>query len=45
MGSMKQASDIWAFGCTLVHMLTGELPWAGRNYQALYHAVSAPSLL
>ncbi len=36
---MKQASDVWAFGCTLVHMLIGEAPWTGRNYNWLHERV------
>ena len=24
-------SDIWALGCTLLHMLTGCIPWTNRS--------------
>jgi serine/threonine protein kinase len=35
--------DMWAFGCTLLHMLTGQPPWSGRNMGQI--AVQASALL
>ncbi|KAJ0931779.1 putative protein kinase TKL-Pl-1 family [Helianthus annuus] len=32
-------SDAWSFGCTLVEMCTGSVPWAGLNAEDIYRAV------
>ncbi|XP_071715589.1 E3 ubiquitin-protein ligase KEG-like [Rutidosis leptorrhynchoides] len=32
-------SDAWSFGCTLVEMCTGSVPWAGLNADEIYRAV------
>ncbi|GAB4827765.1 hypothetical protein Ancab_034651 [Ancistrocladus abbreviatus] len=32
-------SDAWSFGCTLVEMCTGSIPWAGLNAEEIYKAV------
>ncbi|CAH1448710.1 unnamed protein product [Lactuca virosa] len=32
-------SDAWSFGCTLVEMCTGSVPWAGLNAEEIYRAV------
>lgn len=32
-------SDAWSFGCTLVEMCTGSVPWAGMNAEEIYRAV------
>jgi hypothetical protein len=29
-GTYSAASDIWALGCTALHMITGHAPWAGE---------------
>jgi serine/threonine protein kinase len=28
-------SDVWAYGCTLLHMLTGQAPWTGLQPVAI----------
>lgn len=33
------ASDIWAFGCCLVHMFNGVRPWAGLSREEFYEQV------
>lgn len=32
-------SDAWSFGCTLVEMCTGSIPWAGLSPEEIYRAV------
>ncbi|KAJ0978823.1 hypothetical protein J5N97_014297 [Dioscorea zingiberensis] len=32
-------SDAWSFGCTLVEMCTGSIPWAGLSSEEIYRAV------
>uniref|UniRef100_A0A1D1YVT9 RING-type E3 ubiquitin transferase n=1 Tax=Anthurium amnicola TaxID=1678845 RepID=A0A1D1YVT9_9ARAE len=32
-------SDAWSFGCTLVEMCTGSIPWAGLGPEEIYRAV------
>ncbi|VVA21922.1 PREDICTED: E3 ubiquitin-ligase KEG [Prunus dulcis] len=32
-------SDAWSFGCTLVEMCTGSIPWAGLSTEEIYRAV------
>ncbi|KAL3537766.1 hypothetical protein ACH5RR_001132 [Cinchona calisaya] len=32
-------SDAWSFGCTLVEMCTGSIPWAGLSAEEIYTAV------
>ncbi|KAG9151827.1 hypothetical protein Leryth_002101 [Lithospermum erythrorhizon] len=32
-------SDSWSFGCTLVEMCTGAIPWAGLNAEEIYQSV------
>ncbi|XP_027354497.1 E3 ubiquitin-protein ligase KEG-like [Abrus precatorius] len=32
-------SDSWSFGCTLVEMCTGFVPWAGLSTEEIYQAV------
>ncbi|XP_072984239.1 E3 ubiquitin-protein ligase KEG [Typha latifolia] len=32
-------SDAWSFGCTLVEMCTGSVPWAGLTPEEIYHSV------
>ncbi|XP_058226000.1 E3 ubiquitin-protein ligase KEG isoform X1 [Rhododendron vialii] len=32
-------SDAWSFGCTLVEMCTGSVPWAGLSTEEIYRAV------
>ncbi|KDP40550.1 hypothetical protein JCGZ_24549 [Jatropha curcas] len=32
-------SDAWSFGCTLVEMCTGSIPWAGLSAGEIYRAV------
>ncbi|XP_068661912.1 E3 ubiquitin-protein ligase KEG-like isoform X1 [Aristolochia californica] len=32
-------SDAWSFGCTLVEMCTGSIPWAGLSSDEIYKAV------
>ncbi|MED6205277.1 hypothetical protein PIB30_016260 [Stylosanthes scabra] len=36
---ISAASDSWSFGCTLVEMCTGFLPWAGLNTDEICQAV------
>ncbi|KAM7267301.1 hypothetical protein ACFE04_009467 [Oxalis oulophora] len=32
-------SDAWSFGCTLVEMCTGSIPWAGLSAEEIYRMV------
>ncbi|XP_042520252.1 E3 ubiquitin-protein ligase KEG isoform X2 [Macadamia integrifolia] len=32
-------SDAWSFGCTLVEMCTGSVPWAGLSSEEIYRSV------
>lgn len=32
-------SDAWSFGCTLVEMCTGSIPWTGLSAEEIYHSV------
>ncbi|XP_058077369.1 E3 ubiquitin-protein ligase KEG [Magnolia sinica] len=36
---ISQESDAWSFGCTLVEMCTGSIPWAGLSSEEIYRAV------
>lgn len=36
---ISQESDAWSFGCTLVEMCTGSVPWAGLSAEEIYRAV------
>lgn len=41
MGSrLTPQVDMWALGCTLVHALTGQPPWAGNTMMQIVAAVS-----
>ncbi|KAK7314153.1 hypothetical protein VNO77_39365 [Canavalia gladiata] len=37
LGTSAQ-SDAWSFGCTLVEMCTGSVPWAGLSSEEIYQA-------
>ncbi|ONK63724.1 uncharacterized protein A4U43_C07F18260 [Asparagus officinalis] len=39
IGSISEESDAWSFGCTLVEMCTGSIPWAGLSSEEIYRAV------
>jgi hypothetical protein len=30
-GNYSQGSDVWAIGCSVLELLTGQMPWADRN--------------
>ncbi|MQL83048.1 hypothetical protein Taro_015527, partial [Colocasia esculenta] len=36
---ISMESDAWSFGCTLVEMCTGSIPWAGLSSEEIYRAV------
>ncbi|KAK1318887.1 E3 ubiquitin-protein ligase KEG [Acorus calamus] len=36
---ISKESDAWSFGCTLVEMCTGSIPWAGLSPEEIYRAV------
>ncbi|XP_019427356.1 PREDICTED: E3 ubiquitin-protein ligase KEG-like [Lupinus angustifolius] len=36
---ISSESDAWSFGCTLVEMCTGSIPWAGLSTEEIYRAV------
>ncbi|KAG1371072.1 E3 ubiquitin-protein ligase KEG [Cocos nucifera] len=36
---ISSESDAWSFGCTLVEMCTGSVPWAGLSAGEMYQAV------
>ncbi|TKY49724.1 E3 ubiquitin-protein ligase KEG [Spatholobus suberectus] len=36
---ISSESDAWSFGCTLVEMCTGAIPWAGLSAEEIYRAV------
>ncbi|KAK7322624.1 hypothetical protein VNO77_26013 [Canavalia gladiata] len=36
---ISSESDAWSFGCTLVEMCTGSIPWAGLSAEEIYRAV------
>ncbi|XP_015894742.1 E3 ubiquitin-protein ligase KEG isoform X1 [Ziziphus jujuba] len=37
--NISSESDAWSFGCTLVEMCTGSIPWAGLSAEEIYRAV------
>ncbi|GAB2299458.1 hypothetical protein Dimus_033526 [Dionaea muscipula] len=37
-------SDAWSFGCTLVEMCTGSIPWAGLNAEEIFQAFKSRKL-
>ncbi|KAL9263039.1 E3 ubiquitin-protein ligase KEG-like protein [Drosera capensis] len=37
-------SDAWSFGCTLVEMCTGSIPWAGLNAEEICQSIRAKKL-
>ncbi|PKA62632.1 E3 ubiquitin-protein ligase KEG [Apostasia shenzhenica] len=39
VGSVSGESDAWSFGCTLVEMCTGSVPWSGLTSEEIYRAV------
>ncbi len=43
-GPVTSKADIWAFACTLIHMLTGEAPNAGLNQVQIINKVSEGTL-
>ncbi|KAK4285339.1 hypothetical protein QN277_002047 [Acacia crassicarpa] len=36
---VSKESDAWSFGCTLVEMCTGFVPWAGLSAEQIYQAI------
>ncbi|KAJ3676288.1 hypothetical protein LUZ60_003700 [Juncus effusus] len=36
---VSRESDAWSFGCTLVEMCTGSVPWAGLSAEEIYKSV------
>ncbi|KAH7291213.1 hypothetical protein KP509_29G006700 [Ceratopteris richardii] len=32
-------SDVWSFGCFMVEMCTGAIPWAGLTVDEIYKAI------
>ncbi|KAL0291453.1 UNVERIFIED_CONTAM: E3 ubiquitin-protein ligase KEG, partial [Sesamum calycinum] len=36
---ISSESDAWSFGCTLVEMCTGSIPWAGLSSEEIYQSV------
>ncbi|XP_061360034.1 E3 ubiquitin-protein ligase KEG-like [Gastrolobium bilobum] len=36
---ISSESDAWSFGCTLVEMCTGAIPWAGLSAEEIYRSV------
>lgn len=36
---MTKQADTWAWGCTMVHMLSGMLPWAGLSLGQIFNQV------
>ncbi|KAJ3688029.1 hypothetical protein LUZ61_017193 [Rhynchospora tenuis] len=36
---ISRESDAWSFGCTLVEMCTGSVPWAGLSAEEIYRSV------
>jgi hypothetical protein len=46
-GTYSAASDIWAIGCTALHMITGRVPWADEAYDnvgLIFHLGNAAGL-
>ncbi|KAJ6807815.1 E3 ubiquitin-protein ligase KEG [Iris pallida] len=39
IGSISGESDAWSFGCTLVEMCTGSVPWTGSSSEEIYRSV------
>ncbi|KAG0500795.1 hypothetical protein HPP92_000867 [Vanilla planifolia] len=39
IGNVSKESDAWSFGCTLVEMCTGSVPWSGLSAEEIYEAV------
>ncbi|KAF7119469.1 hypothetical protein RHSIM_Rhsim13G0208400 [Rhododendron simsii] len=37
--ALSAESDAWSFGCALVEMCTGSIPWAGLSAEEIYRAV------
>ncbi|KAK6912230.1 Serine-threonine/tyrosine-protein kinase, catalytic domain [Dillenia turbinata] len=38
-GPLSFETDAWGFGCSVVEMLTGALPWSGKSVREIYHSV------
>ncbi|XP_071697829.1 protein KINASE OF THE OUTER CHLOROPLAST MEMBRANE 1 [Rutidosis leptorrhynchoides] len=38
-GPLAFETDSWGFGCTIVEMLTGQQPWAGKSIDEIYDSV------
>ncbi|MCO5566693.1 hypothetical protein L7F22_020371 [Adiantum nelumboides] len=36
---ISSESDVWSFGCVMVEMCTGAIPWAGSTVDEIYKAV------
>lgn len=40
-GCLSTQCDVWAFGCTLLNMVTGQLPWPGLNVLQIAARITA----
>ncbi|KAK9149606.1 hypothetical protein Scep_008363 [Stephania cephalantha] len=38
-GPISFETDSWGFGCSIVEMLSGVLPWSGKSADEIYHLV------
>jgi serine/threonine protein kinase len=38
-GPISSETDSWGFGCSIVEMLTGVLPWCGKSIEEIYDSV------